>query len=82
MYKSNNILISIIGLGYVGLPLTLALSKKFKVIGHDINKERVRDLNNGYDRTNEIVKKDLKNSLKKNLTISSKFDAIKHSDVI
>jgi len=37
--------ICIIGLGYVGLPLAMAFSKKFKVIGFDIDKERVDQLN-------------------------------------
>ena len=37
----NNLKIAIIGLGYVGLPLALAFSKKFKVLGFDINKNRV-----------------------------------------
>ena len=38
--------ISVIGLGYVGLPLALAFAKKFKVIGFDINKERVEMMKN------------------------------------
>jgi UDP-N-acetyl-D-galactosamine dehydrogenase len=45
--------ICIIGLGYVGLPLAHAFSKKFKVVGFDINKPRVEELNSGYDRTLE-----------------------------
>ena len=39
--------ISIIGLGYVGLPLAVAFSKKYKVIGFDINNERIKELNSG-----------------------------------
>ena len=41
--------VSVIGLGYVGLPLALMLSKKFKVIGFDINKHRIENLRNGND---------------------------------
>ena len=41
--------ISVIGLGYVGLPLALAFSKKQQVIGFDINKKRVNNLNLGID---------------------------------
>jgi UDP-N-acetyl-D-galactosamine dehydrogenase len=46
--------IAIIGLGYVGLPLAVAFAKKYKVIGFDVNNQRVKDLNDGYDSTLEI----------------------------
>ena len=46
--------IAIIGLGYVGLPLAVAFAEKYKVIGFDINKHRVRELNSGHDATLEI----------------------------
>lgn len=45
--------ISVIGLGYVGLPLALEFAKKYEVIGFDINKERVEELQRGEDRTQE-----------------------------
>ncbi len=51
--------IIVVGLGYVGLPLLVALSKKFSVIGYDINKERVEELRDGYDRNREIEKEEL-----------------------
>jgi UDP-N-acetyl-D-galactosamine dehydrogenase len=35
--------IAIVGLGYVGLPLAIGFSKKYKVVGFDINKKRVKD---------------------------------------
>jgi UDP-N-acetyl-D-galactosamine dehydrogenase len=46
--------IAVIGLGYVGLPLAAAFSAKFRVIGYDINEERVNQLNSGLDATNEV----------------------------
>ena len=46
--------IAIIGLGYVGLPLLLELSKYFKVSGFDIDLKRIEDLNQGKDATNEV----------------------------
>ena len=49
--------ISIIGLGYVGLPLAVALSKHFKVIGFDLNKKRINSLKSGYDYNLDIEKK-------------------------
>lgn len=46
--------IAVIGLGYVGLPLAVAFSEKYKVIGFDINQIRVNKLNSGQDDTLEI----------------------------
>jgi UDP-N-acetyl-D-glucosamine/UDP-N-acetyl-D-galactosamine dehydrogenase len=48
----------IIGLGYVGLPILLNLSKKIKTIGFDINKKRILDLKNSRDTFNEFKKRD------------------------
>jgi len=62
----NNIKIAIVGLGYVGLPLAVAFSEKYQVLGFDINEKRVSDLNNGLDRTLEIHENDLLNALKCN----------------
>lgn len=46
--------IAVIGLGYVGLPLAVELSKKFALVGFDINSQRVQELRSGYDRTREV----------------------------
>ncbi|MFG1500404.1 nucleotide sugar dehydrogenase [Halobacteriovorax sp. XZX-3] len=46
--------ISVIGLGYVGLPVAVNLAKISKVIGFDINKSRIDELNKKNDSTNEI----------------------------
>jgi UDP-N-acetyl-D-galactosamine dehydrogenase len=46
--------IGIIGLGYVGLPLSIAFADKYAVIGYDINSERIADLKNGIDKTKEL----------------------------
>lgn len=53
--------ICVIGLGYVGLPLLINLSKKFNCIGFDINSKRVRELNKGKDVFKEFSYKMLKN---------------------
>jgi UDP-N-acetyl-D-galactosamine dehydrogenase len=45
--------IAIIGLGYVGLPLAIEFGKKYKVLGFDINKTRVEELQQGFDHTLE-----------------------------
>ena len=56
-------IIGIIGLGYVGLPVSVAFSKKYKVVGYDINLSRVDSLNNYIDKTNEISKLNLENEV-------------------
>lgn len=49
----NNYKIAVIGLGYVGLPLAIEFAKKYKVLGFDINTERIQELHSGFDRTKE-----------------------------
>ncbi len=46
--------VSVIGLGYVGLPLALLLARKFKVIGFDISKDRVDQMKKGIDPSHEL----------------------------
>ena len=56
----NNPKIAIIGLGYVGLPLAVEFAKKYKVVGFDINAQRVAELSKGEDRTLEVSSGELK----------------------
>ncbi len=53
-FKRETAKIAIIGLGYVGLPLAVAASEKFPVVGFDINTKRVTELNAGDDKTLEV----------------------------
>ena len=50
----DNLVVSVTGLGYVGLPIALAFSKKTKVIGFDIDESRIELLKKGIDPTGEI----------------------------
>lgn len=52
--------IAIIGLGYVGLPLAIEFGKKYSVLGFDINCERIQELRNAEDRTQEADVETLK----------------------
>ncbi|MCZ6185513.1 nucleotide sugar dehydrogenase [Campylobacter ureolyticus] len=73
-----SIKISVIGLGYVGLPLAVAFSDKFKVIGFDVNEKRVEELNKFNDKTLEIDLEKLKNAITNNkMKLSSNIDDIK-----
>ncbi|WP_373085991.1 nucleotide sugar dehydrogenase [Sneathiella sp.] len=51
---SSRTKISVVGLGYVGLPLAVALARSFDVIGFDVNEARVSELRHGLDRTFEV----------------------------
>lgn len=70
--------IAIIGLGYVGLPLAVEFGKKFQTIGFDINKPRVEELNDGFDRTLEVDSDELKEAAQ--LKCSSEPSDIKGCD--
>ena len=72
--------IAIIGLGYVGLPLAAAFSKKFKVIGFDINQDRIQELKSGHDRTLEI-EDHLLSSVLNNLSYSFNIQDIKDCNI-
>jgi UDP-N-acetyl-D-galactosamine dehydrogenase len=54
--------ISVIGLGYVGLPVAVAFGKKHRVIGFDINPKRIAELSNGQDRTEEVTSEELRSA--------------------
>ena len=51
--------LTVIGLGYVGLPLAVALARHFLTIGYDVDQERISELRDGHDRTGEIATSDL-----------------------
>ena len=61
--------ITIIGLGYVGLPLAIEFAKKFDVLGFDISKYRVDELKRGIDTNHEFMKSEILNA-KLNFTCS------------
>jgi UDP-N-acetyl-D-galactosamine dehydrogenase len=59
MHAAHRI-ISVVGLGYVGLPVAVAFGKIRKTIGFDINSTRISELKAGYDRTSEVEEADLR----------------------
>lgn len=52
--------IAVVGLGYVGLPIAVAFGKRQRVIGFDINKSKIGELQEGFDRTGEVSDAELK----------------------
>jgi UDP-N-acetyl-D-glucosamine/UDP-N-acetyl-D-galactosamine dehydrogenase len=68
--------IAIIGLGYVGLPLAVEFGNIFSTIGFDINKQRLEELQNGFDRTLEVEEKQLKGSV--HLSFTSEYSDLSY----
>ncbi len=52
--------ISVVGLGYVGLPVAVAFGRVKKTVGFDINADRIKELKDGYDRTGEVTAEELR----------------------
>ena len=65
-------IIGIIGLGYVGLPLAVEFSKKYKTIGYDVDNKRISDLNLGIDKNLEISSAKLRSC--NNLILTNSID--------
>lgn len=70
--------IVVIGLGYVGLPLAVALARKFDTTGFDIDDRRVAELRDGRDRTHEVDEEALRSS---RLKLTAKVDDCAGADL-
>lgn len=87
MEETKQYHLTVIGLGYVGLPLAVEFAKKFPVVGFDINKERIAELRSGNDHTLEIDSDHLTSVLKKKLDnttglwVSDQLEDIKTTNV-
>jgi UDP-N-acetyl-D-galactosamine dehydrogenase len=71
--------IAVIGLGYVGLPLSVALSKKYKVIGLDIDESRIESLTKGVDTTLQCTPEEIQST--QALAFSHTLSDIKHCSI-
>ena len=60
MFKKNPI-ISIIGIGYVGLPLAIEFGKYFNITAYDVNKKRINQLKKGIDKNLQFKKREILN---------------------
>ena len=71
--------ICIVGLGYVGLPLSFAFSKVYDVIGYDSSKKRISELKKSNDINSEFTKKDFKEKM--SLIFTEKKEDIKNCNI-
>jgi UDP-N-acetyl-D-glucosamine dehydrogenase len=75
--------IGIIGLGYVGLPMAVALAQKgYSVIGIDINRERVDTLKRGHSYIIDVPDHEIEPIIDKNLRVDTEYNSIGAADVI
>ena len=70
--------VAVIGLGYVGLPLAVALSEHEETLGYDISVERIDELSRGHDRTGELSPERLAGA---DLRLSADADDIAGADI-
>ncbi|MDX4071377.1 nucleotide sugar dehydrogenase [Aliarcobacter skirrowii] len=73
--------IAVIGLGYVGLPLAHAFSKKYEVVGFDISKWRIDELSSGYDRTLELSSEQVNEAIKNGMKFTLDINDIKDCNI-
>jgi UDP-N-acetyl-D-glucosamine dehydrogenase len=83
LIKNRKAKIGIVGLGYVGLPLTLRFSEEnFKVIGFDIDSRKINSLNEGKSYIEHISHNLIEGALKKGFEATSDFSRIQETDAI
>ena len=80
-FLNENNIIAVIGLGYVGLPLAIELSKYNKVVGYDLCKDRIYELSNMFDKTGESSTSDLSNFINYGGEFSSDLNDISDANV-
>lgn len=71
--------IAVVGLGYVGLPVVVSFGMHHEVIGFDISEKRIKELKEGYDRTNEVNDKKLSEA---NIVFTADKNELKKADFI
>ncbi len=69
--------IGVVGLGYVGLPVAVAMGERFTTIGFDVNPRRIAELKDGHDRTGEVAADELKAS---KIVFSDRREDLKRAD--
>ncbi|WP_416339435.1 nucleotide sugar dehydrogenase, partial [Rivihabitans pingtungensis] len=74
---THNRTISVVGLGYVGLPVAVAFGKHARTIGFDINATRIAELKTGHDRTGEVEDADLAAA---QIVYTDQFDVLREAD--
>jgi UDP-N-acetyl-D-galactosamine dehydrogenase len=74
---SSERIVSVIGLGYVGLPVAVAFGKIRRTVGFDINTARIAELQQGHDRTGEVTADDLRQA---DISFTDSIDVLRQAD--
>jgi UDP-N-acetyl-D-glucosamine dehydrogenase len=80
--KHNTAKIAILGLGYVGLPLAMAFAERFRVIGYDINKEKINLLLKGKSSVVDVTDEELKERIKISFFPTNDLNRLRDCDFI
>ncbi len=80
MKISEDTVVAVVGLGYVGLPLAVEFGKRYRTIGYDLSESKVADYRNFRDPTGEVGSDDLRAAT--HLTVSTDPAALRDADVI
>lgn len=80
MTITDNTVIAVVGLGYVGLPLAVEFGKKYRTIGYDLSEVKIASYRNHCDPTGEVCPESLKLAIK--LTVSTDPSVISEADII
>ncbi|MFO0453733.1 MAG: nucleotide sugar dehydrogenase [Pseudomonadota bacterium] len=80
MTITENTVIAVVGLGYVGLPLAVEFGKKYRTLGYDLSEAKIASYKNHCDPTGEVSAESLKSARK--LTVSTDPAVISEADII
>ena len=80
--KNGTVNVGIVGLGYVGLPLAVAFSKQFNVVGYDINEVSVNQLLNGISHIQDVPNDAVKSCINKSFSPTSNYEELAICDFI
>jgi UDP-N-acetyl-D-glucosamine/UDP-N-acetyl-D-galactosamine dehydrogenase len=70
-------LVSVIGLGYVGLPVAIAFGQKARTVGFDVSSRRIQELKSGHDRNDEVAAETLRTA---DILYSSNYEDLRQAD--
>ena len=79
MHKLTDLVVGVIGLGYVGLPLAAEFGKVRKTVGFDIDAQRIEELRKGHDHTRELTSEQLAEATQ--LTLTADLDDLRECNV-
>jgi UDP-N-acetyl-D-glucosamine/UDP-N-acetyl-D-galactosamine dehydrogenase len=80
MAISEETVVAVVGLGYVGLPLAVEFGRRYRTIGYDLSEEKIANYSNFCDPTGEVSTEDLKAASR--LTVSNQPEVLAEADVI